>query len=178
MPEKEVTERAREDVREGKHGAQSSQQAIAIGLSKARRAGVRLPAPRKGKTSSRTRKQAQRDLRKGRGSRGRRPSRTRSRAISKALRREGSSAASRSRLSAHARAAARRRGSRSRHQSAGKGVRTKGRPACGGGAQSRVYAQETSLRGARRASNAQRRVWLFRCRLNQALAKARTSLQW
>jgi len=49
-------------IREGKHGARSPQQAIAIGLSKARRAGVDLPPPRKGKTSEATRKQAERDL--------------------------------------------------------------------------------------------------------------------
>ncbi|PYO23759.1 MAG: transcription elongation factor [Candidatus Rokuibacteriota bacterium] len=70
MPEKETLERARRDkregkapttqagefvreeihhVREGKHGARSPKQAIAIGLSKARRAGVDLPPPRKGK---------------------------------------------------------------------------------------------------------------------------------
>ena len=42
-----------EHVREGKHGARSTKQAIAIGLSKARRAGVDLPPPRKGKKSTR-----------------------------------------------------------------------------------------------------------------------------
>jgi hypothetical protein len=82
MPEEETLERAREDeaegkspstqagefvreemehIREGKHGARSAKQAIAIGLSKARRAGVKLPPPTKGKTSSSTRKQAKRD---------------------------------------------------------------------------------------------------------------------
>src|SRR3954468_21214923 len=85
MPEKETLERAREDaregkapssqagefvreemhhVREGKHGAASTKQAIAIGLSKARRAGVRLPAPREGSTSRETRRQAARETRK------------------------------------------------------------------------------------------------------------------
>jgi hypothetical protein len=52
-------------IREGKHGARSTKQAIAIGLSKARRAGVKLPAPRKGKTSEKTREAAKRDLKKG-----------------------------------------------------------------------------------------------------------------
>jgi Family of unknown function (DUF6496) len=99
MPEEETIERAREDKREGKspstqagefvreemehirkgeHGARSAKQAIAIGLSKARRAGVKLPPPEPGKTSSRTQRQAERDLAKGRGGR-RKPSRTRSR---------------------------------------------------------------------------------------------------
>lgn len=87
MPEKDVIKRARRDaeegkspstqagefvreefehLREGKHGARSRQQAIAIGLSKARRAGVKLPQPKKGRASGGTRAQAQRDLAKGR----------------------------------------------------------------------------------------------------------------
>src|SRR5881398_4185029 len=99
MPEEETTERAREDeregkspstqagefvreemehIREGKHGARSTKQAIAIGLSKARRAGVQLPPPKRG--SARTKKQAARDSRKGKTARRRKPSRTRSRA--------------------------------------------------------------------------------------------------
>ena len=111
-------------VREGKHGARSPQQAIAIGLSKARRAGVKLPPPKRG--TAKLKRQAARDTKKGqRGSR-RRISRTRSRAVSGALRREGHSAASRKSLSRQARSAARRRGSRSRHQAAMKAVRTKG----------------------------------------------------
>jgi hypothetical protein len=145
--EKEVVEKAREDeregkspstqagefvreemhhVREGKHGARSPQQAIAIGLSKARRAGVTLPPPRQGRSSSRVRSQAQRDLRKGRSGRHRRPSRTRSRATENALKREGHSATSRPNLSRHARAAAARRGARSRRASAVRAVHTKG----------------------------------------------------
>src|SRR6184192_4844780 len=92
MPEKgdkEALEKAREDlaegkasttaagefvreeihhIREGKHGARSPKQAIAIGLSKARRSGVKLPAPGRGKASTRTRRQAKRDLTKGRKS--------------------------------------------------------------------------------------------------------------
>ena len=112
-------------VREGKHGVKSPQQAIAIGLSKARRAGVKLPAPRNG-ASSRTREQAQRDVRKGRSAK-RRPSRGRSRATLRALKREGRQGASRSSLSRHARATARMRGGRARHNSALKAVSTKGK---------------------------------------------------
>jgi len=145
MPEDEVVERARRDkeqgkspttqagefvreemhhVREGKHGARSPQQAIAIGLSKARRAGVKLPPPGPGKTFARTRAQAQRDIKKSHKSG--RPSRTRSRAISGALKREGHSAASHASLSRQTHRAAQKRGSRSRHQSAMAAVRTKG----------------------------------------------------
>ena len=90
-----------EHVREGKHGARSPEQAIAIGLSKARRAGVKLPAPRKGAASKRTRKQAKRDLAKAKTRR--KPSPRRSRAATKALKREGRSAASKPALARHAR---------------------------------------------------------------------------
>lgn len=148
MPQKETIERAQEDaregkspstqagefvreeihhVREGKHGARSTKQAIAIGLSKARRAGVKLRAPRKGKTSAKTRSQAQRDYRKGQTSRGRKPSARRSRAVSKALRREGRRAASQTSLSKQARVSARQRGTTARHQAALRAVRTKGK---------------------------------------------------
>jgi hypothetical protein len=122
MPEKETLERAEEDaregkapstqagefvreeihhVREGKHGARSAKQAIAIGLSKARRAGVQLPPPARGKKS--TKQQAARDVRKGRTSRGRKPSPRRSRATLGALKKEGRSAASRTALARQAR---------------------------------------------------------------------------
>jgi hypothetical protein len=109
MPERQTLERARRDrrqgkapstqagefvkeemdhIREGKHGARSSKQAIAIGLSKARRAGVDLPPPRKGKSSERTRKSASRDYARGHGA----PSRTeRSSAARKAARTKGPS---------------------------------------------------------------------------------------
>ena len=147
MPEKETLERAREDaaegkspstqagefvreemhhIREGKHGAQSTKQAIAIGLSKARRAGVKLSTPKRGKASSRTRKQAQRDLKRGRSGR-KATSRTRSRATSRALKQEGRSAASRSSLSRQAKSSAKKRGSADRHRAALKAVRTKGK---------------------------------------------------
>src|SRR6184192_3088134 len=78
-------------VREGKHGARSTKQAIAIGLSKARRAGVKLPPPKEGKASERTRTQASRDYTKGQKSPGRAPSPKRSRATKTALQREGGS---------------------------------------------------------------------------------------
>ena len=50
-------------IREAKHGAASTKQAVAIGLSKARRAGVRLGVPKRG--SHKVRKQAPRDLARG-----------------------------------------------------------------------------------------------------------------
>src|SRR5262249_13358995 len=114
-------------IREGKHGARSPQQAIAIGLSKARRAGVRLAAPKPGRASARTRTKAQQDLRTGRSSRRRKPSASRSRASSRALKREARSSASKKSLSRQARTAAQKRGSTSRHRAALKAVRTKGK---------------------------------------------------
>jgi len=98
-----------EHIREGKHGARSPQQAIAIGLSKARRAGVDLPPPRKGTTSEATRKRAERDLEKGQGGQQKKPSAKRSRATREALKREPRSAASKSALSKQAKQAAARR---------------------------------------------------------------------
>jgi hypothetical protein len=147
MPEEETVKKAKQDaregkapssqagefvreemehVRQGKHGARSPQQAIAIGLSKARRAGVKLPPPRAGKTSKRTRAHAARDYKKGQRHRRRATSRTRSRGISSALKREGRQAASQGALSTHARSSARKRRSASRHQAAERAVRTKG----------------------------------------------------
>ena len=126
MPERKTLERARkakregkapstqagefvheeiEHVREGKHGARSAKQAIAIGLSKARRAGVKVPPPRKGRASASTRKRARRDLRAGQ----RRTAKTstrRSRATLRALKREPRRAASHRALSRQARQAA------------------------------------------------------------------------
>jgi hypothetical protein len=115
-----------EHVREGKHGARSTKQAIAIGLSKARRAGVDLPPPREGKTSERTRKSAQRDYATGRRGKKKTPSRRRSRAVRGALEREGHGAASRQALSKQAKGAARRRSAASRSAAARKAARTKG----------------------------------------------------
>src|SRR4051794_20572989 len=145
MPEKQTVERAKRDkrqgksastqagefvreemhhVREGKHGARSSKQAIAIGLSKARRAGVKLSPPREG--SKRTRRSAASAYRKGQRTHGRgKTSRTRSRAISKALRREGHRAASHTALARQAHSAARSRTKSQRSAAARKAVRTK-----------------------------------------------------
>ena len=130
MPEKKTTERARKDkregkapstqsgeyvreeidhIRKGKHGARSTKQAIAIGLSKARRAGVDLPPPKDGKTTEATRKKAGRDYSKGQSGGAAKPSARRSRATLKALKREGHSAASSASLSRHAKETARRR---------------------------------------------------------------------
>jgi hypothetical protein len=148
MPEEETKERAREDeregkspstqagefvreeiehIREGEHGARSTKQAIAIGLSKARRAGVKLPPPKKGAASKRTRRQAKRDLKKGRRRAGKAVSRTRSRATKKALKREGRSAASKRALSRQARSAARKRSRAQRSAAAKKAARTRAR---------------------------------------------------
>lgn len=142
MPEKETKERAQklkregkapstqagefvreeiEHVREGRHGARSTKQAIAIGLAKARRAGVKLPATEG--ASKRTRKQAARDIQKGQSKT--KKSAKRSRAASKALKREGHSAASKTALSRHAHAAAKRRSAASRSRSAKKAARTR-----------------------------------------------------
>lgn len=146
MPERETVERAKEDkrqgksastqagefvreeiehVREGKHGARSAKQAIAIGLSKARRAGVKLPAPEKGQASKQTREQAKRDLRKGKKAAKKRPSAKRSRATLGALKREGRSAASKIALSRQARKAAAKRSAASRSRSAKKAAATR-----------------------------------------------------
>jgi hypothetical protein len=130
MPEKRTIERARKDkregkapttqagefvreemdhIREGKHGARSAKQAIAIGLSKARRAGVKLATPKKGTTSESTRRQAARDTAKGQKGGAKKVSAKRSRAVTKALKKEGSSAASHLALSRQAKSAAKRR---------------------------------------------------------------------
>lgn len=145
MPERETIERAHEDaregkspstqagefvreemhhIREGKHGAASTKQAVAIGLSKARRAGVKLGPPSSGNTSASTREKAERDYERGQ-SHSRKKSSKRSRATSRALKRKGHSAASHSSLSRQARTAARKRGSASRSRAARKASRTR-----------------------------------------------------
>jgi Family of unknown function (DUF6496) len=148
MPEAQTLERARKDKREGKspstqagefvreeihhiragkHGARSTKQAIAIGLSKARRAGVDLRPPAKGKTSERTRKSAERAYARGHGAPAKRkPSAKRSHAIHRALEREGSSAASHTSLSKQAHTAARQRTAAERSAAAEKAAMTKG----------------------------------------------------
>jgi hypothetical protein len=111
-------------VRSGKHGARSTKQAIAIGLSKARRAGVKLGSPPKGSAKVKTRQSAAYASRAARRDR-RTPSRTRSRASLDALRREGSGAATGPALSRQARQAARRRGRPALKAAARKAVATK-----------------------------------------------------
>jgi hypothetical protein len=112
-------------VRQGKHGARSTKQAIAIGLSKARRAGVNLPPPGKGAVSEKTRRSAKRAYAAGQADK-RKKSGKRSRAIESALKREGRSAASTRALSRQARLAARRRSRASRSATARRAARTMG----------------------------------------------------
>jgi hypothetical protein len=147
MPEKKTIERAQQDaqegkapstqagefvreemdhIREGKHGARSAKQAIAIGLSKARRAGVTLSPPKNGKTTERTRHEAVRDNARGEISSNREPSPKRSRATTAALEGEGRQAASYSALSRQAKSSARSRGVDDRRNAAKKAVKTKG----------------------------------------------------
>jgi Family of unknown function (DUF6496) len=97
-----------EEIRQGKHGARSPQQAIAIGLSKARRAGVKLPPPPKGRTSEATRTKAKRDLEKAKSGPVK-ASPKRSKASLSALEREPKSSVSHKALAEQARSAARRR---------------------------------------------------------------------
>jgi uncharacterized protein DUF6496 len=143
MPEKETLQRARADkragkapstqagefvreemhhIREGKHGARSTKQAIAIGLSKARRAGVKLPSPPAGSKAT-TRRSAQSATRAAR--RRTAPSSRRSRAVRKALKREGHRAASKQALSRQAKGAARRRSPAQRSAAARRAARTR-----------------------------------------------------
>ena len=143
MPEKKTLEKAEQDkeegkaastqagefvreeiehVREGKHGARSAKQAIAIGLSKARRAGVKLKPPKQG--SKKTRQQAARDLKKGK-KKGTKKSAKRARATLRALKREGHRAASQQALSRQARNAAKKRSAASRSRAAKKAAKTR-----------------------------------------------------
>jgi hypothetical protein len=118
-----------EHIREGKHGARSAKQAIAIGLSKARRAGVALKAPREGTAPEETRRRAQHDNAVGAkgAKRAKAPSPKRSRATLAALKREGSSAASTAALSRQTKAAARKRTPADRSAAARKAARTRSR---------------------------------------------------
>lgn len=130
MPDKATIQKAREDAREGKspgtqagefvhkeidnirqgkHGARSAKQAIAIGLSEARRAGVKLSPPKKGKVSEATRLKAEKDSAKGQSDPNHKPSRKRSMATRKALKREGSESVSHEALSRQAKSAAKAR---------------------------------------------------------------------
>jgi hypothetical protein len=148
MPEKKTIEKAKQDkregkspttqagefvreeihhIREGKHGARSTKQAIAIGLSKARQAGVDLPPPEKGTVSEKTRQSAKRAYERGHGAAPKRkPSRTRSHAIHEALEREDKTTASGVDLSRQAKSAARKRTAGERSAAAQKAAQTKG----------------------------------------------------
>ncbi|MFB3918193.1 MAG: DNA-binding protein [Terriglobales bacterium] len=130
MPSKSTVERAKKDLREGKspttaagefvheeiehvrrekHGARSPKQAIAIGLSKARRAGVPLPPPAPGRTSEKTRKSAQRAYQKGQAAPEEQPAPRYSRVREQVLKREPKSTVSRAALSQQARSVVRSR---------------------------------------------------------------------
>jgi hypothetical protein len=111
-----------EHIRSGKHGARSTKQAIAIGLSKARKAGINLPPPPKGKTSERTRRSAARAYAQGQRGHPHKTSPTRSRAIIGALKREPHRAVSSEALAHQARQAARHRTAAERSASARKGM--------------------------------------------------------
>lgn len=147
MPEKKTLERAARDkrqgkapstqagefvreeiehVREGKHGARSAKQAIAIGLSKARRAGVDLPPPKQGEASEKTRAAAKRSYEAGKHA-DHAVSGRRSRAVTKALKHEPHAAASKTALSRQARSAARKRSAADRSTAARKAAKTRSR---------------------------------------------------
>lgn len=187
MPEKQTVERARrarkqgkapttragefvreeiEHVREGKHGARSTQQAIAIGLSKARRAGVPLEPPSEGQTSERTRESAERAYEVGQGEREpRAPSRKRARAVSEALKREGSAAASKPALSRQAKSSARQR----------QGTRRSPKAAAQRGAATRVRTGIASEAARKAARTRMRRHGRARPGASKKMARTRQS---
>ncbi len=146
MPKKQAAKKAHRDQREGKsastqagefvreeidlirhgaHGVRSTKQAIAIGLSKARRAGVKLPPPKPGTASEKARAKARLDAKAGKRHGAKPVSRKRSRATLDALKRESSAPVSKAALAKHARAAARRRSPAARSASARKAARTR-----------------------------------------------------
>lgn len=148
MPERQTIKRARRDardgkapstqagefvreeidhIREGKHGARSAKQAIAIGLSKARRAGVKLPPPKSGRASAGTRKQAARDVKRGRAASSTSRSAKRSKAATRALKKEGRAAVSHRALSQQAKRSARQRTATARSQQAVRAAATRKR---------------------------------------------------
>jgi hypothetical protein len=148
MPERKTIERARQakkegksastqagefvreeidHIRQGKHGARSTKQAIAIGLSKARRAGVKLAPPEKESVSEGTRRKAVRDAEMARSGRRRNPSGRRARATTQALKRESQTAASRESLSKQTTFAAHRRSRAERSRAGRKAAQTRAR---------------------------------------------------
>jgi hypothetical protein len=167
MPDKRTIEKARRDkragkspstqagefvheeiheIRQGKHGARSPQQAIAIGLSKARRAGVDLPPPRRGRVKKATRKSAKYAYEAGQGRRKPRRRPRVSRAVTNVLKHEPRGTASRQAMSRQARGAARQRTSAQRSAAARKAARTKG--AAGRSAAARKAARTRARRAA------------------------------
>jgi hypothetical protein len=152
MPEKKTIEKAKQDKREGKspstqagefvhqeiehvkqgkHGARSTKQAIAIGLSEARRAGVKLPPPKKGTVSEETRRKAEHDSEVGAKGAKKTVSRTRSKATQEALKKEGHSAASTQALSKQAKSAAAKRTAADRSAAARKAAKTRAKKSSG-----------------------------------------------
>jgi hypothetical protein len=165
MPDKRTIEKARKDKREGKapttqagefvreeidkirrgeHGARSTKQAIAIGLSEARRAGVALRPPAKGKAKARTRRSAEYAYEAGQHKRKTRRRPRVARAVKQALKREPRSTASRAALSRQTKRAAAKRSAADRSAAARKGARTKG-------AAGRAAAARKAARTRRRA---------------------------
>lgn len=148
MPEREIVRRAEQDleegkspstaagefvheeiehVREGKHGVRSSQQAIAIGLSKARRAGIPLPPPKKGSVKESTRRNAEREYTVGQSGAKRSPSPQASRARERVLQDESHATASHEAPSRQTLTSSRKRSAEDRHKAAVKAVQTKGK---------------------------------------------------
>jgi hypothetical protein len=146
MPERETLRRAKKDkeqgkapstqagefireemdhIREGKHGARSTKQAIAIGLSKARRAGVKLPPPKPGQASEKTRQSAESAYREGQSGHHHQTSAKRSRATTQALKREGHAAASKGALSRQAKEQAHEKTATQRSQIGKKAAHTR-----------------------------------------------------
>jgi hypothetical protein len=147
MPDKRTIQKAREDKREGKsastqagefvreeidkirqgeHGARSTKQAIAIGLSEARRAGVDLPPPKRGRVKRATRRSAKYAYEAGQGKRKTTKRPRVSRAVKNVLKHEPRRAASHRALSRQAKSAASRRSPASRSAAARKASKTKG----------------------------------------------------
>jgi hypothetical protein len=170
MPEKRTIERARKakragkaastqagefvreevhKIRRGEHGARSARQAVAIGLSKARRAGVDLPPPKRGKASARTRRSAEYAYEAGQGKLTTRRQPRVSRAVSRALKREPTSTVSRQSLSRQASRAASRRTAQNRSEAAWQAARTKGAAGRSAAARkaARTRARTRSARG-------------------------------
>lgn len=183
MPEKKTIERARADkragkapstqagefvkeevdrVRAGKHGVRSAKQAVAIGLSKARRAGVDLKPPAKGKASEATRKKAVKDAEAGqhkqRSSASTESSAKRARVSTAVLKRESKAGASEKAMSKQAQSAAARRTPASRSAAAKKAVQTKGAAGRSAAAKKAVQTKGAAGRSAAAKKAAQTRA--------------------